>query len=152
MTRTDDGLRRLWEVVELVLATIRGIIRDRLTIDPRGFDAIDQYDCREWLRMNGASERAVNSAFLRALYDLAFAYEDGDIGKPRIAAGQAIRGAVRAFFTYRGAFFWKMQAGMGDIVFAPLYEVLERRGVRFEFFHRLSNMGLSPNVPGGEAP
>ena len=143
MTRTDDGLRRLWEVVELVLATIRGIIRDRLTIDPRGFDAIDQYDCREWLRMNGASEAAVNSAFLRALYDLAFAYEDGDVDKPGIAAGQAVRGAVRAFFTYRGAFFWKMSAGMGDVVFAPFYEVLSRRGVRFEFFHRLTNLGLS---------
>jgi uncharacterized protein with NAD-binding domain and iron-sulfur cluster len=143
MTRNDDGLRRLWEVVELVLATIRGIIRHRLTTDPRGFDAIDQYDCREWLRMNGASERAVNSAFLRALYDLAFAYEDGDVNKPGIAAGQAVRGAVRAFFTYRGAFFWKMSAGMGDVVFAPFYEVLSRRGVRFEFFHRLTNLGLS---------
>ncbi|MEO6601420.1 MAG: FAD-dependent oxidoreductase [Polyangiaceae bacterium] len=151
MTRADDGLRRLWEVVELVLATIRGIIRDRLTIDPRGFDAIDQYDCREWLRMNGASERAVNSAFLRALYDLAFAYEDGDVNKPGIAAGQAVRGAVRAFFTYRGAFFWKMSAGMGDIVFAPFYEVLRRRGVRFEFFHRLTNLGLSESGT-GDAP
>lgn len=142
LTQKDDGLRRLWEVVELVLATIRGILRFRLTVDPRGFSAIDQYDCREWLLMNGASQRAVDSAFLRALYDLAFAYEDGDVTRPRIAAGQAVRGAVRAFFTYRGAFFWKMQAGMGDVVFAPLYEVLARRGVVFEFFHRLRNVGL----------
>jgi uncharacterized protein with NAD-binding domain and iron-sulfur cluster len=49
---------------------------------------------------------------------------------------------LRAFFTYRGAFFWKMQSGMGDIVFAPLYEALRRRGVRFEFFHRLENVGI----------
>ena len=35
---------------------------------------------------------------------------------------------LRAFFTYRGAFFWKMQSGMGDIVFAPLYEVLAPPG------------------------
>ena len=33
------------------------------------------------------------------------------------------------FFTYRGALFWKMRAGMGDVVFAPFYEVLKRRGV-----------------------
>ena len=26
---------------------------------------------------------------------------------------------------------------MGDVVFAPYYEVLRRRGVRFEFFHRV---------------
>ena len=132
LTSGDDGLRRLWEVVDLVLATIRGIVRFNLVNEPRGFDAIDHLDCREWLEMNGASKRSVNSAFLRALYDLAFAYEDGDVERPRIAAGQAIRGAVRAFFTYRGAFFWKMRAGMGDVVFAPFYEALSRRGVKFD--------------------
>jgi uncharacterized protein with NAD-binding domain and iron-sulfur cluster len=46
------------------------------------------------------------------------------------------------FFTHRGAIFWKMTAGMGDIVMAPLYEVLRRRGVRFEFFHRLDALHL----------
>lgn len=139
----DDEVRRLWEVVDLVLAVVRGSIRFRLLTDPRGFDAVNDYDCREWLRLNGASERSINSAFVRALYDLAFAYEDGDVHRPRIAAGQALRGALRAFFTYRGAFFWKMQAGMGDIVFAPFYEVLKRRGARFEFFHRLENVKLA---------
>ena len=74
-----------------MLAVIRGTIRFRLITDPRGFDAIDDYDCRDWLRLNGASERSVDSAFVRALYDLAFAYEDGDVSRPRIAAG-ALRG------------------------------------------------------------
>jgi uncharacterized protein with NAD-binding domain and iron-sulfur cluster len=138
----DDETRRLWEIIDLTLAVIRGIIRFDLVTAPRGFEAIDQYDCKEWLKLNGASERSVNSAFVRALYDLAFAYEEGDVARPRIAAGQALRGAVRAFFTYRGAFFWKMQSGMGDVVFAPFYEVLRRRGVKFEFFHRLRNVGL----------
>ncbi len=143
LIQKDDETRRLWEVAELVMATIRGIVRFRLVTEARGFDAIDNYDCREWLKLNGASDRALESGFLRALYDLAFAYEEGDPSRPRIAAGQALRGAVRAFFTYKGAFFWKMQAGMGDVVFAPFYEVLLRRGVRFEFFHRLENVGLA---------
>src|SRR6185295_5970540 len=86
--------------------------------------------------------RSVDSGYLRGLYDLGFSYEDGDPARPRIAAGQALRSMLRAFFTYRGAFFWRMQAGMGDVVFAPLYEVLVRRGVRFEFFHRLENVGM----------
>ncbi|MEP6652160.1 MAG: NAD(P)-binding protein [Myxococcales bacterium] len=139
----DDETRRLWEIIDLSLAVIRGSIRFGLATDPRGFDAIDDYDCREWLLLNGAAQSSIDSAFVRALYDLAFAYEDGDVARPRIAAGQALRGAVRAFFTYRGAFFWKMRAGMGDVVFAPLYEVLKKRGVRFQFFHRLENVGLS---------
>jgi uncharacterized protein with NAD-binding domain and iron-sulfur cluster len=148
LTGADDELRRLWEIVDLLLALVRGSIRFKLTTDPRGFDAINDYDCREWLLLNGASAGAVNSAFVRSLYDLAFAYEDGDVRRPRIAAGQALRGAVRAFFTYRGAFFWKMRSGMGDVVFAPFYQALRRRGVRFQFFHRLENLRLGDGEPG----
>ena len=152
--QSHDESRRLLEIVDLTLAAMRGIIRFGLFTDERGFEAIDDYDCREWLRLNGAAQSSVDGAFLRALYDLAFAYEGGDVTRPRIAAGQALRGALRAFFTYRGAFFWKMQAGMGDVVFAPFYEVLQRRGVRFEFFHRLRRVALAPlaELPPGETP
>jgi len=145
---TDDDVRRRWEIVDLVLAVLVGVVRFGLLADPRGLDAINHFDCREWLRLNGASERALNSAFLRGLYDLVFAYEGGDPSRPRLAAGDALRGGFRMFYTYRGAFFWKMRRGMGDVVFAPLYEVLRRRGVRFKFFHRLENVRLSD--PGAE--
>lgn len=138
----DDELRRLWEVIDLTLAILLGMVRFDLVNDPRGFDAINDYECREWLKLNGASERSLNSALLRGLYDLALAYEDGDFQRPRLAAGQAIRGAFRMFFTYRGALFWKMRAGMGDVVFAPLYEVLKKRGTTFKFFHRLENIRI----------
>jgi uncharacterized protein with NAD-binding domain and iron-sulfur cluster len=150
----DLELRRLWTIADLTLATMRGIVRGALMTDARGFDAIDEYDCREWLLLNGASEHSVSSGYLRALYDFGFSYEDGDSAKPKIAAGQALRSMVRAFFTYRGSFFWRMQAGMGDVVFAPFYEVLRRRGVRFEFFHRLENVRLvdPSRLRDGESP
>jgi uncharacterized protein with NAD-binding domain and iron-sulfur cluster len=135
-------VHQVWQVIDLALATLRGEMRFGVWRDPRGFDALDEYDCREWLLLNGASPRALDSGFLRGLYDLGFAYEGGAEGRPRVAAGQALRGTVRSFFTYRGAFFWRMQAGMGDVVFAPFYEVLRRRGVRFAFFHRLENVRL----------
>ena len=81
-------------------------------------------------------------AVYKDLYDIAFAYEDGDPNRPAMAAGAALRGTLRFFFSYRGAVFWKMRAGMGDVVFAPFYEVLRRRGVTFKFFHRLRNVRL----------
>ncbi|GGE02667.1 membrane protein [Polymorphobacter glacialis] len=143
----DDRRSHVWEMVDLVLACIVGCFRDKLLTDPRGLDAINAHDCRDWLRRHGASERAVNSAFVQGLYDLALAYEDGDATRPGIAAGQGMRGALRMFFAYRGALFWRMRAGMGDVVFAPLYHVLRERGVQFRFFHRLTNVGLAP---GGE--
>lgn len=139
----DEDVRCKWEIIDLVLAILVGAVRFRLLFDPRGLSAIDGYECREWLRINGASKRSLDSAFVRGLYDLALAYEDGDPRRPALAAGQALRGSLRMFFTYRGALFWKMRAGMGDIVFAPFYEVLRRRGVRFKFFHRLENVKLA---------
>ena len=45
--------------------------------------------------------------------------------------------------SYKSAIFWKMQAGMGDTIFTPLHQVLEKRGVRFEFFHRVDRLELA---------
>ncbi|MEM7439046.1 MAG: NAD(P)-binding protein [Pseudomonadota bacterium] len=143
MVITDPETRRIWEVIDVVLAIVRGVLREGVLFSPRGFDLLDKYDWREWLLSHGAAQATIDSAFIRGSYDLLFAFEEGDVNLPSLAAGQAIRGAMRMFFTYRGALFWKMQAGMGDVVFAPAYEVLKRRGVKFEFFHRLEKLGLS---------
>jgi len=143
----DVAVSRVWTVMDITLATIRGILRFGLLTHPLGFDAIDDYDCREWLLLNGCSARSVESGFLRGLYDLGLSYEEGDPTRPRTSAGQGVRSVLRAFFTYRGAFYWRMQAGMGDVVFAPLYEVLRRRGVRFAFFHRLEHVRVAWDAP-----
>ena len=144
----DAELRRVWHVIDLILAIVRGSIRCNLALDPRGFDALNDYDWRDWLRLHGASEESLDCGFIRGIYDLVFAFEGGDVRRPRLAAGVALRGAMRMFFTYRGSLFWRMGAGMGDVVFAPLYQVLKERGVRFEFFHRLRHVGLAPQREG----
>jgi uncharacterized protein with NAD-binding domain and iron-sulfur cluster len=148
----DTASRYLWEIIDVVLAQVRGalrMLRDSLTLED-----INRYDIRDWLRQNGACEQSLESSFVRGLYDLAFAYADGDPGRAGIAAGEGLLGSVRMFMTYRESLFWKMQGGMGDVVFAPLYRELKRRGVRFEFFHRLENVGLarheSPSI--GDTP
>lgn len=144
LLESDHAVARVWQVIDLILAILRGSLVYGLALDPRGFDAIDDFDWRDWLRENGAAPVSLDSGFVRGIYDLAFAYEDGDPARPRLAASVALRGALRMFFTYRGSLFYRMTAGMGDIVFAPLYQVLKRRGVRFEFFHRLREIELSP--------
>ena len=140
--------------MDIVVATMVGVLRFGLLTHPRGLDAINDYESRDWLRMNGASERSLQSPFIVALYNLAFSYADGDRGQPSIAAGQAVRGAMRMFFGYRGALFWRLRAGMGDVVFAPFHEALRRRGVRFEFFHRLTDARIADaaDLAPGERP
>jgi len=139
----DPELLMLWQGIDVAMASMRGILRFGLVSDPRGFDAINDYDFREWLRINGASERSIESPFIRGTYDLVFAYEDGDYRRPRHGAGVTLRGALRMLFTSRGSIFWKMNAGMGDTVFAPMYETLKKRGVAFKFFHRLERVRLA---------
>ena len=126
-----------------MLTMLRGTVADRLTV--RGYNAVDHLDLRDWLVRHGASRRAIDSPLVRGHYDLSFAYEDGDPTRPRFPAGLALHLTMRMFLDYKGAMFWKMRAGMGDVVFAPLYQALRRRGVRFRFFHRLDHLHLAPD-------
>jgi uncharacterized protein with NAD-binding domain and iron-sulfur cluster len=138
----DDDLRFFFTMMDAGTTILQGIVEDDLI--ERGFDEANGEDLREWLRRHGAQPITVDQGpFVRALYDMAFAYVDGDIQRPSMAAGTALNDILRLFFTYRGAFAWKMQAGMGDTVFTPFYDVLERRGVKFELFHWVSKLGLS---------
>jgi uncharacterized protein with NAD-binding domain and iron-sulfur cluster len=133
----DDESRRLFIALDYGAANVRGMIRDGIVFPPYDFRAIDRWDYKDWLRRHGASEITIQSAPVRALYDLVFSADDG------MAAGVALYGALRGLFTYKGAVMWKMQGGMGDVIFAPLYTVLRRRGVKFEFFHRVRALSLS---------
>lgn len=133
--------RRLYVLADLGFAAVRGMIRDGVVT--RGFMAIDDIDLAAWLGRHGASELALGAAPLRGFYDYFFAYDNGDVTKPRMSAGMGLRHLLRVMGEYKGALFWKMQSGMGDAAFGPLYELCRRRGVRFRFFHQVQSLGLS---------
>lgn len=135
-----DRLRRTFILADLSASSCLGMLRDEVPVE--GFSQLDDEDFRAWLRRHGAREIGVDSAVIRTLYDVFFGYEGGDVRRPNAAAGATLRGILRLLFTYRGAIMYKMAAGMGETVFAPLYQVLRRRGVRFEFFHRVDALHL----------
>jgi uncharacterized protein with NAD-binding domain and iron-sulfur cluster len=132
----------LWISVNLCGAAACGILADRIL--EHGFSVVDHLDLREWLAKNGANALTVDSAPIRTVYDLVFGFAGGDVKKGSLGAGTALRGGMRMIFDYKGSIFYKMQAGMGDTVFTPLYEVLKRRGVKFRFFHRVENLKVDP--------
>ena len=144
LTPSGDDLRRLRIGLETGSTVLKGLFADGVLI--KGFDSVNGIDLRDWLAKHGGDpELCINSTPVRALYDLLFGYEDGDASKPTAEAGTMLRGALRLGLGYKGSIMFKMQAGMGDTVFTPLYEVLAGRGVRFRFFHRVEEL-----VPDGD--
>ncbi len=132
------------------LVTIGAIDNDCIG---QGFHTIDGVDFRDFLLQAAPdSLKARTEAFLsktvlmRAFYDYCFAYEAGDRAKPRLSACSAVQALLRLGLTYKGAFFFKATAGFGDTVFTPIYQVLQSRGVKFKFFHNVTE--LIPSADG----
>ena len=158
----NPRLRQKTEIIDIVMTIAVGLFRDRILLEEKGLDAINHLDYREWLLRHGATRTSVDSRFIVGIYDLVFAYRGGDRKKPQLAAGVALRGALRMFFTYRGAMFWRMRSGMGEAVFAPLYRAmtvpkrLAKRPdddrvdvppVRFHFLHTLRSVAFDMKDP-----
>jgi uncharacterized protein with NAD-binding domain and iron-sulfur cluster len=139
IVQSDTPARRLWELIDLLAANIRGLIAAGLE-GHDDFSSLDEWNYEDWLRMNRIAERTLRNPIVRGAHDLGFAYRGGDPRDPQIAAGQAINAACRFFFMYKGSLFWRMKAGMGDVVFAPMYLALRNRGVKFRFFHQLKEI------------
>ncbi|BBX26509.1 FAD-dependent oxidoreductase [Mycolicibacterium alvei] len=132
--------RRSWLLISLVVAAVRGVIADNLITHPNGFRAINDEEFGDWVLRHGGHPDVLDSAFVRGLYDLVFGYERGDPQRPAVAAGVMVFLIGFVLFEYKGAIFWKMTAGMGEVVMAPLYQALRKRGVQFEFFHRVDSL------------
>jgi len=142
-------LRQAWIFLRLGLAIAEGLVRDVLPHGHEGWQKINHLDLKDWLYSHGASTPEVSfSAPIRGFYDLAFAYINGDTSSyknAQMAAGAGLRTMLKVALGYRDAPLWRMTAGMGDVIFGPLYQVLERRGVKFEFFNRVQELHLSPD-------
>jgi uncharacterized protein with NAD-binding domain and iron-sulfur cluster len=143
----SDRAHRLYLSCDTFAAIATGLARDVFGgkgTPEENMQALDAVELRAWLKGHGADERYLRSnPTVRFIYNSAFAFVDGKHQQPSIAAGAALRGVLRLFLTYKGAFAYRMAAGMGDVVFSPIHEVLRRRGVRFAFFHRVDGLGVA---------
>ena len=132
-------LRMVYVNIDMSIAMIEGILKYQLFAN--GFDSINHLDFRKWLIESGADEKyTASSANVLGLYNLIFAYEDGDFNRPNCEAGTMLRSVMRMRADYKGSFMYEMQGGMGDVVFEPFYQVLKKRGVKFEFFSQVEDL------------
>jgi uncharacterized protein with NAD-binding domain and iron-sulfur cluster len=144
---SDFAAYRLWTLQDWLATQTIGILRDDLV--RRGFDAVDDEDYREWLMRHATVPQGtavtLRSSWVRGAYDSCFAYVTRPEGPtPSMSAAAMLRGGLRLNLGYKGAVSYMFQAGTGDVIFAPLYEVLRRRGVRFAFFHRVDRLVVGP--------
>jgi uncharacterized protein with NAD-binding domain and iron-sulfur cluster len=129
----DAELRHLALLADLAAAVITGLTIDR----PSDWFELDTHDFREWLRKHGARQETVDSPPVAALYAAIFSSYAG------VGAGTILQALLRASFTFKGSVVWKMNGGMGDVIFRPLYQYLRSKNVRFEFFHQVKRLELS---------
>jgi uncharacterized protein with NAD-binding domain and iron-sulfur cluster len=143
----------------LVQTIIHGVVTDGVM--QNGYAAIDKYEFSEWLYRHAVavaetfpewgdpSKRArqlLDWAPISSCYDYVFGYDNGDTSKRSFAAGTALRSFNLLVLGYKGHFFWKMRGAMGDVVIAPLYLALEKRGVKFQFFSRMTALNPHPTI------
>ena len=136
---------------------IQGVLEDDIL--EKGWDVIDDEEFSGWLKRHAAviardykeeddpytrAQALIDWAPIRACYDYVFGYVEGDPNQRAIAAGTGMRGLLKLALNYRGHFFWTMRGSMGDVVIAPIYLALIKRGVKFEFFNRVT--ALRPNA------
>jgi uncharacterized protein with NAD-binding domain and iron-sulfur cluster len=132
-------LKLALETLEVLLALLRGTAADEV-LSPGGLVKIDQMDFADWLVAHGLREEHRDCPFVQFIYFAAFSYVDGRAKRKRMGAGTAYMCILRIASGPKGATYFRMQAGMGDVIIAPIYQVLLARGVEFRFFHQVSHV------------
>ncbi len=141
----DAGQRLMHELLDIARGFVRGFVHDFM-VDGKTAREVDAFEFRAWLVSHGTDPGIAAQSFItRALYDTMFQYDDGDLARPSYAAGTAVQVILRMFGCTKGAALWEMQAGMGEVVVSPLYQLLKSRGVQFRFFREVTRLALDPS-------
>ncbi len=131
--------------LDFMLSVGIGLIKDK--VFENGYESINDRDFKEWLGECGARRVTCNCGLIRGIYGLIFGgfrhaakSNDSHDQQYTFEAGTALRGMLRMAMTYKGNAYYRMMGGMGDVIFAPIYIVLKKRGVKFKFFHKVVNV------------
>ena len=135
-----DELRQALLTLDFYATLIVGALSDNVVVN--GFDQLDDENWTDWLIRHGCHHATLQSPVVMITVNICYQSPDGDTSRcARMAAGAYVDWTLRTC-AYATAFLWSFAAGSGETVVAPVYEVLRRRGVKFEFFHRVENLRL----------
>lgn len=134
--------------LELLSVLAAAFVEDLLK-PKKGFDALDDEDYISWLKSKHCpltkkktSPELIASPLAIAHPNILFAYPDGDTTQiPKMSAGAFFYWMIRTS-AYLGHYAYRFKGGTGETVITPLYKVLKKRGVKFEFFHTVKDIRL----------
>lgn len=137
----NDYLRRLFIQLDYYGTLIKGIIKD--DIFQKGIQYLDEEDYKDWLKRHGLSDLSLRSPIPHVPVNICFQYPKGNSNdSPSMSAAGYLYFVIRQIVA-KGAPLYRFSGGTGEVVIAPLYRVLKKRGVNFEFFHKVKNVKLS---------
>jgi uncharacterized protein with NAD-binding domain and iron-sulfur cluster len=142
----NHSLSFRWKFIQIDLLTTlaQGIIAD--DVFNHDIDELDKWDYREWLRKHDIDPMTLASGFAQIVPNIGFNYPNGDsTGYPAFSAAPYLYFFLRQIYGEGDALYF-FAAGTGDSVVAPVYRVLLKRGVKFEFFHKVTE--VAPNADG----
>lgn len=139
----DDRLEHVYVLAEYGLANIKGLLDDCYDERTHRFDfhGINHWDYRGWLLHHGLPADLRDCAPVRFIYCGCFHNQyQGEPGQ--LAADMGLQ-SLLATIGYLGSLVWKLVAGTGGSLTAPLYKMLRHRGVKFAFFHEVEEVHWS---------
>lgn len=143
-TSNNDDIRRNLLEIEMFQVILRGVRDDRLIF--KGFGTVDGENYDAWMKRHGASINLIESPIVSHIINLTFQFPQGDISlPPRMSAASYLQWALRSG-TFVEKSLYLFAAGTGETIVTPLYEVLKARGVKFKFFHELTD--IKTNIDG----
>lgn len=134
-------LRQALLTLDFYATLIVGALSDNVAVN--GYDGLDAENWTDWLIRHGIHPATLQSPVVMITVNICYQSPNGDTSRAaRMAAGAFLDWTLRTC-AYATAFLWSFAAGSGETVVAPVYEVLQRRGVKFEFFHKVEALRLS---------
>ncbi len=136
--RRDRITRTLLEVI------LRGLMID--DIEAKGFKSVDHENFADWLRRHGAPEDVMASPLAVSPINTTYQYPNGDYTRPpQMSASAYLQWFLRGFVTL-GHAFYLFAGGSGETLVTPIYAILRKRGVKFEFFHRVESIEAERDI------
>jgi uncharacterized protein with NAD-binding domain and iron-sulfur cluster len=131
--------------IAVFVATLAKGVADDIILGGKDWEDLDHLDFRDWMESHKVVPGfdIANSAIMQVPYDGVFAYEGPDQSAPKLSATIAARGLLKLVTDYQRAVFFEMTTGMGEAVFAPMYEVLKARGVTIELFAKVKDATMT---------